>query len=292
MLRTFLNNQNWNIGFVEQPATEFIHKRTLGNVHWMKHSYQDRFFADPFIYSVDSERIVVFAEECEFDNPKGRLVELEVDVTTKKLLKRRVLLELDTHLSYPIMYREGENVYVYPENGASGCLAIYKYDASRHSLVFVKNIIEEALADATMVKDNDAVWMFATRYSASQEDLYIYKSVGETAMQLLVETPIVAGRSSARMAGDVFEVDGVKYRPAQNCSQRYGGGLEIMRVNSIEPYVEEPFLSIKPSSFKYNLGLHTINFSNNLCVVDGYGYLYPIIGRILHFLRRIVKKVR
>ena len=288
-IRKYLNSQNWNIGFVNQGPVDLVGQRKLGEIQWMKHAYRDRFFADPFIYSVDSERIVVFAEECEFANPKGRLVELEVDAKTKRLIERRVLLELTTHLSYPIFLKKDTEVYVYPENGASGRLAMYRYDSDSHSLIYEKDIIDEGLADATMFEESGVKWLFATRYSASQEDLYLYKSDEETAFQLQSTAPVVVGRNCARMAGNVFEVDGGKYRPAQNCSQRYGGGLEIMRIKSMEPYSEEPYLSIAPSSFRYNLGIHTLSFSNNIAVVDGYGYLYPIIGRLLFFVRRVIK---
>ena len=113
--------QNWNIGFVEQSAEDLLGKQQLGHIRWMKHKYKDRWFADPFIYKVADDEIVVFVEECMItDKPKGILCELHVDRKTMRLRERYVLLELDTHLSYPAFIKKDGVTYVYPENGSSG----------------------------------------------------------------------------------------------------------------------------------------------------------------------------
>ena len=113
----YYNNQNWNIGFVGTSPKELVENQKLGSVEWLKHPYKDRFFADPFIYSVSEKEIVVFVEELEFDKPIGRLSELIVDAKSKKLVRKYTLLELDTHLSYPAIIRRGDDVFVCPENG-------------------------------------------------------------------------------------------------------------------------------------------------------------------------------
>lgn len=286
----YLNNQNWNIGFVAISPQELVTKKTLGKVRWLKHPYKDRFFADPFIYSVDRERIVVFVEELEFDKPIGRLSELIVDARTMKLLHKHTLLELDTHLSYPAIIRQDDEVFVYPENGASGKLSLYRYNRELHKLEFEKNMMEEALADATIRRVDNEYYMFATKVPSTQEDLYVYKSQqfdsGYCEVGLMVK-----GRTHSRPAGDIFDMNGTLYRPAQNCVARYGAAVEIMKIIDCgnNGYQEEYCFSLKPQSYKYNLGLHTINFHNEICVIDGYGYLYPTVGRLLYGLRRIIK---
>lgn len=293
ILIKYLNNQNWNIGFASTTPKELIECKSLGVLEWLKHPYKDRFFADPFVYSWTDEEIVVFVEELEFDRPIGRLTELVVDAKTKKLLHKYTLLELDSHLSYPaIIYNDGE-VLVCPENGTTGKLTLYKYDKELHKLHPVKVIIEEALADATIYKTSDSYYMFATKVPKTQEDLYLYKSDcfdGDYEEVGLVSK----GREHSRPAGNLFEVDGCLYRPAQNCSKRYGGAVEVMKctISADGKYSEEHSFSLNPTSFRYNIGLHTLNFyDNGCCVIDGYGYLYPILGRVLHFIRKIVRSI-
>lgn len=290
-LQKYLNNQNWNIGFATTTSEKLVEQKNLGKVEWLKHQYKDRFFADPFIYDINDKEIVVFVEELEFDKPIGRLSELVVDTKTKKLIRKHTLLELDTHLSYPAIIRQGEEVFVCPENGASGKLLLYRYNKSKHRLDFIKVVIEEALADATITKINDTYYMFATQVPQTQEDLFLYKSVDFDGDYQKIGL-ISKGRKQSRMAGDFFEVNGVLYRPAQNCSKRYGGAVEIMNVcfSGDGKYEENHCFSLNPTSFKYNLGLHTINFYEKGCVIDGYGYLYPVVGRLLHFVRKILKR--
>lgn len=293
LLRKYLNNQNWNIGFVSTSPRELIKDKKLGKVEWLKHQYNDRFFADPFIYSVDDKEIVVFVEELEFSKPIGRLSELVVDAKTKKLLHKYTLLELDTHLSYPAIIRQEQEVYVCPENGASGKLSLYRYNRDAHKLEFVKVVLNESLADATILQAANKFYMFATKVPRTQEDLFLYESKrfdGEYNEVGLVSK----GSSHSRPAGNLFEVDGVLYRPAQNCSKCYGGAVEIMQVTKCEDgsYDEKHLFSLQPASFRYHIGLHTINFCNNVGVIDGYGYLYPFIGRVLYFIRRFVKRGR
>lgn len=282
----YLYNQNWNIGFADCSSKDLIDSGIIGKIHWMKHSYKDRFFADPFILDANKETITLFAEELEFAAPKGRLVELVVSRKDKRLLKRNILLELDSHLSYPAMLINNKRVYVYPENGASGSLSLYEY--VNHSLKRVKTLIEEPLADSTILHYKDGFYLFATKAPYTQEDTFLYSAQRLFDAFLMVDLkPITRGKGNSRPAGNLFTVNGNYYRPAQNCIKRYGAAIEIMKILSMEPYQEVPFLTIKPNSFRYNLGCHTINFFNNICVIDGFGYLYPILGRFLFALYRI-----
>ena len=290
-LQKYLNNQNWNIGFATTTSEKLVEQKNLGKVEWLKHQYKDRFFADPFVYSQNESEIVVFVEELEFDKPVGRLTELVVDAKSKKLLHKYTLLELDSHLSYPAIICNNGEVMVYPENGATGKLTLYKYDKNAHQLKEVGVVIEEGLADATIRKIGDTYYMFATKVPKTQEDLYLYKSLkfdGDYEEVGLISQ----GRKHSRPAGDFFEAGGNLYRPAQNCSKRYGGAVEIMNVcfSGDGKYEENHCFSLNPTSFKYNLGLHTINFYEKGCVIDGYGYLYPVVGRLLHFVRKILKR--
>ena len=126
LLRKIQYNQYWNIGFCEQTSEELVLDKTMKPIRWLKHSYRDRWFADPFILKVTEHEIVVFVEECTMDKPKGIICELLIDRQTMELKRRHVMLELETHLSYPAIIRFKDKVYVYPENGDSGHLFMYE----------------------------------------------------------------------------------------------------------------------------------------------------------------------
>ena len=86
-------SQNWNICFCTLSEEELIANKGIDGVQWLKHPYKDRWFADPFIFSVTEKEIIVFVEELMIEKPKGYLVELIVNRQTKKLINRHVLLE-------------------------------------------------------------------------------------------------------------------------------------------------------------------------------------------------------
>lgn len=276
--------QNWNIGFCEQTPEELIRDKKLYKIRWLKHPYRDRWFADPFIYQVTENEIIVFVEECMIsDTPKGIICELVIDRKTMRLKKRYVMLELDTHLSYPAIVEKAGVTYVYPENGASGSLKMYRYDAEKHQLVDPVCILNEAVADSTILERDGAYYLIATKTENPLQEAYLFKSdklFGP--YKLFTDLPIQTNRSCSRPAGNWISCSSKLFRPSQDCSVRYGGGIYIMEIDSLEPFREKKGFALESVDYKYNLGIHTINYSNsgNLEVIDGYGYLHPFFSRI------------
>lgn len=291
------NGSFWNIGFCDYTPENLIEKKTLPTIQWMKHPYKDRFFADPFILKVTDTEIVVFVEEYVFDNPPGLIVELVLDRESKRLKQRYEMLRFPTHLSYPAIIRKGNEIFVYPENGASGKLNVYRYDAENHKLVYPHPIHEDAIFDATIHQKADGSYiMVATKQPDNLENAYLFSAPSyEGPFTQIGDKPFQPDRSCARMAGNFFEACGQLYRPAQDCVSRYGAGTAIMQFDTITNKEQKVF-TLYPQSYDYNLGLHTINFHEGLCVIDGYGYLYPTFGRIyaskkVDKLRKFAKKM-
>lgn len=282
-------SQNWNIGFCRITPTDLSNEKTMGGIRWLKHPYRDRWFADPFILKVTDDEVVVLVEECMISQPQGIISELVISRKNMKLLQKYELLQLDTHLSYPIIYKQNNKIYVCPENCESGRLTLYEYDAETHKLVNPIVILNEPVVDATIIQQDNIFYLVATKSPESQSNLFLYSSQNLFGPYTQVDVaPVVVGLDNSRPGGNFFRANGNLYRPAQNCHKRYGASLSVMKA-LITPhcYEEEFMFGIYPKSFKYNLGLHTINFGETYAVVDGYGYSYPIIGRVISFLRQI-----
>lgn len=291
LLRKIQYSQFWNIGFCEQTPEDLVRDKRLKEVRWLKHSYRDRWFADPFILKVTNEEIIVFVEECPVENPKGIICELVIDRRTMRLKERYVLLELDTHLSYPAIIRHKGKVYVYPENGASGKLNIYEYNSEKHLLVNPVCILNEAVADATIVEQNGCCYMSATKFPKTQRGAYLFVSESLFGPFRQVEAePYQTNKACSRQGGNWFEAYGSIYRPAQNCKVRYGGGLSIMYSDLRGAISEKQICQLGAVKGRYSLGLHTLNFNDGLCVIDGYGYYYPVLGELYYALRKLIGK--
>lgn len=291
------NASNWNIGFCSLTPEQLISRRKLGQITWMEHPYRDRFFADPFILRVTDDTITVLAEEYVFDNPPGTIVELVVDRSSMKLVERHPLLTLPTHLSYPAIFRDKDTIWVYPENGASGELNLYRYDPENHKLHDAHKILDVAVADATILKKEGSKYLLiATKYPETQQKAFAYVSDNIlSGFSDAQEAPVQISKKCSRPGGNFFTANGRLFRPAQDCSEVYGGALSIMEFDP-ETLAETFCFKISPKSYRYSLGLHTINFEDNICVVDGYGYYLPTLGRIyasgaVAMMRQLLKKI-
>ena len=285
-------NQYWNIGFCEQTPEELIRDKQLKPVRWLNHPYRDRWFADPFIYKVTESEIVVFVEECPMESPKGIICELVIDKETMRLKERYVMLELESHLSYPAIVQYDGKIYVYPENGASGRLYIYEYNGEKHILENPICILDEAVADATIIDYKEHFYMSATMFPKTLENAFLYESESLFGpFRHIGDKPYQTDRNSSRQGGNWMVVDNNIYRPAQDCMKNYGAALNVMNLKMDDGIIFETIVfRLNPVRGRYGLGLHTINFSDGWCVVDGYGFYMRLLGGFYYLLRRVTGK--
>lgn len=275
------NPFNYNIGFYNVTPESLIKSGELGRIQWLKHNYKDRYFADPFIYDVTENHIIVLVEELIFGG-KGSIVELTVDRKTTKLIYRTEILKLDTHLSYPHIIRGDSKIYVMPENSASGVLKIYEYQ--NHKLINPRIVIDAPLNDSTIFADGDIFYLMGTYLKPSScAGVFLFKSNNILGPYIPVgDKAVENSRSYSRPGGAFFKVGEKIYRVAQDCQGLYGNSLHIRNISSFEPYKESEVLHIKPCSYKYSKGLHTLNFHHSgIAVVDGNGFVYPTLARLV-----------
>ena len=78
-----------------QSAVDFA------KVQWVKFpSYKKNWVADPFLFSIFDNTIEILVEEMCEDEGKGRLSKLCIDKKSGKLLDKKVILDLPSHLSF------------------------------------------------------------------------------------------------------------------------------------------------------------------------------------------------
>lgn len=281
---------HWNIGFVYETIESILNKnQSRLNINWIKHNYKDRFFADPFILSVEENSIYVLVEEFFYRKWKGVITLLCIDKVTYEIKNRKVLLDLPTHLSYPFIFREEGRTYILPENASSQSLVLYEYDNVTQSLTKVAKLLDEPIVDPTLYKDSDFYYLFCTKGLAREnEDLYIYRADkinGE--YKLISLNPIKTDKSSARPGGWMGWNKDSLIRISQNSSHTYGEGLVINKMDSssIQNYNEIVILKISPDD-KYKYGLHTLDMFGDICVVDGLKYIFNPLMKINHSLNK------
>ncbi len=273
--RFFFDNR-WNLGFID--SIDDVMENKPYSVHWMKHSYKNRWFADPFILSVSEDKIFVFVEEFLDSIKRGRISLLEVLKKDYSLQKITPCLELPTHLSFPAILRTEEGVFVYPENSESGKLSLYKLSEDGQ-LISPKVIAKEPLTDAIITSLFGDDLIFSTDSSnPNGAELNVYKNIRGLFEK---DSAIRFEKKIARNAGQWFEYKGEIYRPAQDCSGYYGGAFIIQKVSKKnEHYSFENIIRIESSNKKYNIGCHTFNSYDGMCVIDVNGYRRPLIAKL------------
>lgn len=273
--RFFFDNR-WNLGFID--SLEDVMECRPYSVHWMKHYYRNRWFADPFILRVTNDKIYVLVEEFLDSIQRGRISLLEVCKRDYSLLKITPCLELPTHLSFPAILRDGNRIWVYPENSAAGSLSMYEL-SQENKCVFPRVIANSPLTDAIITDFWGEQLIFSTESSnPNGNKLNVYR---QSDSLFMLDSTIQFETKVARNAGQWFKYKGEIYRPAQDCSGYYGGACIIQRVSKKDnSFCFENSIRIESTNKSYNTGCHTFNTHNGLCVIDVNGYRRPVIARL------------
>jgi len=235
------------------------------------------FWGDPFIMKSEHRQFVFF-EEYVYKTGKGHIsvVEMNIDNTCSDPV---TLLERQYHLSYPFVFEWEESFYMIPETSSNKTVELYKSKDFPFEWEFVMNLMENIiLIDATLVYSDGKWWMFGNTnfhpFTSLNDQLVLFysDSLISNKWQAHPQNPVVTDISNCRPAGKIFRIYNDLYRPAQNnASQQYGYALKLNKIITLTAieYKEEEVFEIKPDKKNYLSAVHTINFTEDLIVIDG-----------------------
>lgn len=287
----YIMKTKYNIGFVENNIEDIIDGKPI-KVHWLVHNYKDRWFADPFILDITEDEIILLVEEWYDYIHRGRITKLIVNKINFKLKNLKVVLELDSHLSFPAIEKINGCIYIHPENSSSSVHKMYKYNSEIDYFQECAILCNEPLTDTicTELFENRKI-IFSTKLpDANGKELGIYE-LDDNNKYKIIEV-IHFTENISRMAGNLFEYNGKIYRPAQVCIKSYGDAISLQEV-SLEngKWNFKEIRRIYSPSKKLNLGFHTFNLYQDTIVVDGLGFRHSILCHILLQIKIFMKKV-
>ena len=267
----------------------------LIQVHWVKHQYKDRFFADPFILSADEAVIYVLVEEFPYYDKRGIISILIVDRNTYELRDKKVILKQPFHMSFPfIMRKKDGEIWVAPEASQSGNLFYYSMNLDTMMLENQKMLVNEPLLDSAIVEHDGRWWLFCTkRGDASNRDLYIYYAGTPEGPWISHEkNPVVQNDSMARPAGYLVKVKDALYRVIQKCDKRYGEAVNVSKVTklTITEFSEVFVKELRAQNGEYSHCFHTLNGLGELTAVDGVKRQFAPLRRVIYEIRNIINK--
>jgi hypothetical protein len=279
--RSFFRHQQWTVGLIRVPVTELFERALTGprqcpTIEWLPEN-RGRFIADPMTLGEDGN-LVVLVEEFDWRTGLGHIARLE---TLNGSAPRTVaVIRSKHHLSYPYLIEEAGERYCIPECADSGRVMLYRLDPATAGLAEHKVLLDNFPAvDPTLFKYQDRWWMFCTNAHAGVNEV-LYAWHADTLLgdwEPHASNPIKIDIQSARPAGPPFQHGGDWIRPAQDCSNRYGGALVFNRILTLTPdeFTEETAARLEPDpNGPYPAGLHTICGAGGLTVIDGARYAF------------------
>ena len=257
------------------PETSFEHFRLLTPP-------RDRLWADPFPVLFRGNHYL-FLEEMYFARNKGHIAVAEFE--NGNALRPELVLETAHHLSYPFVLQWRGEMFLIPESARAGdspaeraqlSIPVFRARDFPHDWVQEAAMLENLeVFDPTLAEIDGRWWLFCTRGesgASSWDELHLFH--GPTPFGPWTahrRNPVKSDVRSARPAGRLLCRGGEWYRPAQDCSVRYGYGMSINRITRLTPteYEEVVVEHIAPDWAPGLIGTHTLNAAGRLSVVDG-----------------------
>jgi hypothetical protein len=260
----------WNIGSVAMPVADVIRTGRLGPVRWMKRPSAARFYADPMV--LPSRPGAFLAEEYSYWTGRGTICLID-DLDGEP----RPAEGLDTglHMSFPYQLDTDQGIVCLPESAETGGVQLFRAVSFPDHWEQIAPLLPDfAGIDATVFEHARRWWLICGRGGElADAQLFVWYAdspLGPWSPHRL--NPVKTDARSSRSAGPPLVVDGVLYRPAQDCSYTYGGALVINRVLVLSPdqFVEEVAFRLEPDpAGRYPHGLHTICANGDTTLIDG-----------------------
>lgn len=241
---------------------------------------KDRLWADPMVMK-SGDNIFIFVEELLTGATRGIIVCLEFDFNFN-FLKRHSVLEEPFHLSYPQLFEFEGELLMLPETSENRSITLYKCVSFPDEWEKLKDLKTNVNAkDSTLFNSGDRWYMFTTIENNDAEGLsnmsrlFYADSPLSLKWKEVTQSPFSFVVGNSRSAGPIFNYEGSLYRPVQNSSIRYGYGININRLDSLdEEEVQQHNVSfISPPEF--SISIHTFSWNNSKVFFD-FLYTKPI----------------
>jgi hypothetical protein len=261
----------WNVGYARCSRRQVINGMRTEAVTWATPPPGSRYLADPMVVQ-EPQGAKVYAEEYRYFG-HGRLVSLD---WPSGFSWDRAGLECDLgrHASYPFVFRHQGDLWMVPESCALRKVVLLKKSPGG-GWEHVCDLIDDAvLADPTLLFRDERWWLFAADGRGTPHTrLLIFHAPTLTGPWVPHRlNPVKVDVTGARPAGPLFEVDGILYRPAQDCAAGYGRAITIQRVIelSIDAFCELEVARVEPArDSAYPDGVHTLAVADDGLFLDG-----------------------
>jgi hypothetical protein len=277
--RQYFLLEYWNIGLVDADIRRVISNGAPASVRWLPAPRPLHYHADPFALA-DQPGSILFEE---YSHATGLGWISTISLTEGESAPRRIeAFDQGTHRSYPFLFSFEGATFCVPESGSDRRVDLYRAvrfpDLWQHAGVLIDDF---PALDSSVFFHDDRWWLFCTNGDAGGEHkLYAWHAMSPLGpWEPHGLNPLKCDVSSSRPAGRPFLLDGALYRPAQDCSETYGGAVVINRIVALTPtdFAEVPAARIRPAAESgYGAGLHTLCPFGSMTIIDGKRFRFDL----------------
>jgi hypothetical protein len=229
------------------------------------------FYADPVLIKY-ADQVWLFFEDYSYGQRRGRIscAQVQPDLSVSPVTP---CLDLQYHLSYPLVFRHDGETFMIPESGSNNSVELYRATNFPFSWKLEKTLFRGAAVDTTPLY-HEGIWYFFTALSEpAGNDAFgaLFYANDLTAEWVLhPSSPISTDVRAARSAGAIEKVGGRFLRPVQDSSENYGRRMHVHEILELTPhrYRERSLHSIEPDWEKGLGGVHTYGFCGGVEVMD------------------------
>jgi len=231
------------------------------------------FWADPFVISWKGQTALFF-EEMPAGEVQGNIVVADFR-SGGAPGEPRTIIERDYHLSYPFLFEYEGELFMTPESAEANKVEAHRCVEFPLKWESYSVLLDGIKAyDPTLIEHDGRWWMFVSvqnNGNSSADELHLFHAdnpFSEWVPHPL--NPVNTDVRSARPGGALYRKDGELFRPAQDCSVRYGYALSIQKILRMteKDYEEEEVCRILPDWSPGAWGTHTVNQGAGIIVYD------------------------
>lgn len=276
----------WGVAFRKRSET-CLYEGNRSAFTFIRNSFR-YWLADPFLFDYEG-KTYLFVEM--YDRIKAKGIIGCAIIRNGKCGRFKKCLDIPYHLSYPCVFRHQNDIFMVPECARSGKITVYKSVKFPYEWREEYVLYEGEGVDTTPVLQNDAdelLFLTTLKTEKNRKNNCLYAVSRNQTEKLLIEND-----DTVRSAGHLIRKNNDLLRPAQDCTQSYGGALIFKRILACtaDAFCEENFarieadeIEVNNSQYAFN-GIHTYNQSEKYEVID----LSYDVGKSLPYL---IKKIR
>ncbi|MDD3743186.1 MAG: hypothetical protein PHX54_06135 [Lentimicrobiaceae bacterium] len=284
--------ETWQTGLIQFPAASWPVTAKIiidpREVKWLKAGKRRKYFADGFSTELYDRLLLLYEDYC-YSVRKASIAASWFHLTEKNFSKTFTALSESWHLSYPFLFTHKKKTYCIPESLSHGSIELYELDTHSGQLKYVRPLVEGlAAADPSLLCYEDRWYLFFTPPHATNTELQLWHADtldGPFVPHVL--SPVKADVRNARPAGGFITQGDKLYRPAQDCSQTYGGRVILNEITALSAtqFSETAVAVVEPP--KGYRGLHTLSFAGNYLYFDVKNFTFVPSATLFQLFKRL-----